>query len=123
MNDYSLRGCRILVAEDEYLLADDLTSALAEVGAVVVGPAPSLAAALRLIATEPPLDGAVLDINLAGEVVYPVADLLIERGVRLVFATGYDASAILTRYAGIPRCEKPVSMRKLAQAIGHAISQ
>lgn len=123
MNEYSLQGCRILVAEDEYLLADDLTSALAEVGAIIIGPAPNLSAALRLIDEEAELNGAVLDINLAGEVVYPVADALIERGVRLVFATGYDASAIPPRYADIARCEKPVSMRKLAQAIGHAISQ
>lgn len=122
MNEFSLRGCRIMIAEDEYMLADDLTAALGEVGAVVIGPAPSLAAAMRLIEDTPDLHGAVLDINLAGEVVYPAADALIERGVRMVFATGYDASAIPSRYAEVPRCEKPVSMRKLAQAIGEAIS-
>ncbi len=86
----ALRGRRILVVEDEYMMADDLQYDLEEVGAQVIGPVPSVADALALLAAEEAIDGAILDVNLRGEKAYPVADVLRERGVLFVLATGYE---------------------------------
>lgn len=103
---------RVLLVEDEYIIAADLAIALADQAIDVVGPVGNAAQALALIAAEP-LDGAVLDINLNGEEAYAVADALIARRTPLVFATGYDRSAIRTPYENIPRCEKPVDARRV----------
>lgn len=122
MADRSLRGCRILVAEDEYMLADDLCAELANAGAIVVGPAGTVEDVLELARSEPDLDGAILDINMRGEMVFPVAETLMERGVPFVFTTGYDASAIPPRFDRVVRCEKPIDLGKVAQALGRAIA-
>ena len=103
----AVTGKRVLVVEDDYFIAKGLARSLKTSGADVVGPAPTVADALSLIRAEP-LDGAVLDINLRGDLVYPVADALTERGVPFIFATGYGSDAIPERYAAIARCEKPV---------------
>src|SRR3954467_14286390 len=88
----SLRGRCLLVVEDEYLIAADLTASLESLGVEVIGPAASVEEALALVHNSSDrIDGAVLDINLRNERVYPVADVLIERGVPFVFTTGYDA--------------------------------
>lgn len=121
MPERTLRGCRILVVEDEYLLADELRTELDEAGAIVLGPAGALDDALALIRSEQEIDGAVLDVNLAGEPVYPAADLLMERQVPLVFTTGYDASALPSRFGQVVRCEKPINMKLIARAIGRVI--
>jgi DNA-binding response OmpR family regulator len=111
------RGRRILVVEDDYMLAEDLRRDLEKQGAEVVGPVPTVADALKLLTGEDVLDGAILDVNLRGERVYPVVDVLRERGVPLVFTTGYEQWALPEAYADVPRCEKPVDMRQLAGAL------
>jgi DNA-binding LytR/AlgR family response regulator len=121
MIERTLRGCRVLVVEDEYMLADELRTELQEAGAVVVGPAGQLEAAIDLIQADADIGGAVLDVNLGGVSVFPVVDLLAARGVPMVLTTGYDAAAIPPRYAHIPRCEKPVTISKVAKAIGGVI--
>jgi hypothetical protein len=83
----------------------------------VVGPVASVNGALDLIAETERLDGAVLDVNLQGEMAYPIADALVARGVPFVFATGYDEASIPPRYAHIRRCEKPVDPAKIAKAL------
>ena len=109
-----LKGFRLLVVEDEYLVAADLTASLESLGAEVIGPAASVEEALSLLDTNGGrLDGAVLDINLQNERVYPVADVLTARGIPFVFTTGYDAAAVPTAYAWAPRCEKPVDKTQL----------
>jgi CheY-like chemotaxis protein len=114
----ALRGRRLLVVEDEYLIAASLARELEGRGAAVVGPAGSVRDALALVEAEGDrLDGAVLDINLRDERVYPVADALAARGVPFVFLTGYDARAIPDAYAGVPRCEKPVSSALLSRML------
>src|SRR3954454_16183654 len=117
----ALRGRRLLVVEDEYLIAVSLARALEGRGAEVVGPAGSVQDALALVeAAGDQLDGAVVDINLRDERVYPVADALAARGLPFVFLTGYDAQLIPDAYAGAPRCEKPVSSALLARKLSKA---
>lgn len=112
---------RILVVEDEYIIAVDLADALAESGIEVVGPVGNVARALAVIEVEP-LDGAILDINLAGDAVYPVADALRARFIPFVFATGYDRSAIASGYETVPRCEKPVDGKRVADLLFRSIA-
>lgn len=109
MSSFSLSGRRILVVEDEYMLACDLQRELEDAGATVLGPVGRVDAAIDIIRLEVDINGAVVDVNLGGEMAYPVADLLIERGVPFVLTTGYDASALPPRFAAIARCEKPVT--------------
>ena len=78
---------RVLIVEDEYFIADDIAQVLEKAGAAVVGPAPTREAALALLTSER-VDIAVLDIELHGELVFPVADYLRARAIPFIFATG-----------------------------------
>ena len=115
-----LHGRRILIVEDEYAVAADLAQSLEDRGVVVAGPVGSVSEALALIAREPVLDFAVLDINLGREKAYPIAKVLRSQGVPLVFATGYDPWIIPPEHADVPRLEKPVDMAALARAISRS---
>jgi CheY-like chemotaxis protein len=98
----------ILVVDDEAMIAMLLRDILEDRGCEVVGPAGAVAPALALIqAGGRALDGAILDINLRGELVYPVADVLIQHGVPFVFVTGYAKHQIDPRYAKIIALPKP----------------
>jgi DNA-binding NtrC family response regulator len=121
MADPTLRNCRVLVVEDEYLLADALAMELEDAGATAVGPVGTLEDALSAIDAGARIDGAVLDVNLRGEMVYPVADSLLERGVPFVFTTGYDSSGLPPRFEQVIRCQKPINMRRVTQAIAQLI--
>src|SRR5947209_3625707 len=81
-----LNRLRILIVEDDYLLAGDMASALRQLGAEVIGPARSAARALELVDSSS-VDLAVLDINLSGELVFSVAERLAEQGTPFVFST------------------------------------
>lgn len=118
----SLAQRRILIAEDEYFIMQDLRSGLETLGAVVLGPVPSVADALALIEAEGGIDAAVLDVNLRGERAYPVADALSDRGIPFVFSTGYSDDMIDPRYKLAPICEKPVNMRRLERALADLIA-
>jgi CheY-like chemotaxis protein len=113
----TLEGRHILLVEDDFFIALDITASLKAAGARVVGPAASLAEALALVARVEQLDGALLDINLRGEVVYPVADALRARSVPFVFVTGYDRTSIPAPYANVPVCEKPFHLDRAVRAI------
>lgn len=117
MTDQSLRNCAILVVEDEYLLADDLCGQLTESDAIVIGPAATVEEGQALLRETAVLNGAVLDVNLRGEPVFPLADELAVRQVPFLFTTGYDAAAIPKRFQDVPRCEKPLNMSQLVAAI------
>ena len=113
----SLEGRRVLIVEDEYFIADDMAQALRDMGAEVLGPAPNRTRAAAIIAADGQIDFAVLDINLAGEPVFPIADLLSDRGVPFVFATGYDESALPADYRDALRWEKPFNPEDLARTL------
>ena len=113
----SLQGRRVLLVEDEFLIASDLVQLLHQHGATVLGPASTVRAALDLLADSPDPDGAVLDVNLRGEMAFPVADALRDRGVPFVFATGYTNDMIPQRYAGVPCCEKPFEGPEIVRAL------
>ena len=103
----TLRGQHILVVEDSYFVAQELTEALEREGADVVGPVSTVDDARRLVLGTAKLDGAVLDVNLGGEMIWPVADILFSRNVRLVFATGFAAGPIKKFYNLCQVAEKP----------------
>lgn len=101
-----LEGARVFVVEDEFLLGMALKEDLQAAGCVVLGPFQSLARA-REAARREQFDFAILDINLAGEPVYPLADELIARGMPLMFLSGYGAADMPERFRGIRRLSKP----------------
>lgn len=111
-----LSGRRVLVLEDEYFLADDVRRGLEAAGAIVLGPAASLAAGQRLIDGTPP-DLAVLDVNLRGRSAYEIADLLIAEGVPFIFATGYDGARMPPRFGAVPVLLKPYEVNALLAAL------
>jgi CheY-like chemotaxis protein len=116
-----LQGRRILVVEDEYLVAEVLTQMLEDAGATVLGPIGWRDEALTFIRSDgPAFDVAVLDINLHGQPSYPIADALIERGIDFVFTTGYGGDALNEAYRGYPRCMKPFDQQALFAALTSA---
>jgi CheY-like chemotaxis protein len=106
----SLRGGRVLVVEDDYLLAEDLCEQLLCWGAEVMGPVATVADALALLEAGPAPLMAILDIGLGSEMVYPVADALRTRGIPFIFATGYDSGDLPEAYASVPVAEKPMAV-------------
>lgn len=121
MADLRLDGRKVLVVEDEFLLADDLARSLEEIGAVVVGPVRTVSAALALIESEPALDAALLDVNLGREKVFAVADALEALRVPFCFTTGYETSLIPERFAGVTRFEKPLNPEIVTRAISESL--
>lgn len=111
------QGRRILVAEDEYFLADELRRELQDAGAEMLGPVASVRSGLQILEAPTKPDAASLDVNLGGECVYPLADVLIARSVPFVFTTGYDQGVIPDAYAHVLRLEKPVEPETVLAAI------
>ena len=112
-----LSGRRILVVEDEYLIADDLAALLRQAGAEVIGPAASLPKAMRLVSDTQQFDAAVLDINLSGVNVFPLADELRARGIPMLFMTGYGEDNVPADYCSIARCEKPTGAARVVEEL------
>ena len=102
-----LAGRWVLVAEDQYFVADAIGETIASLGGRVLGPVGNVAAALRRIAEQPP-DLAVLDVDLDGEKVYPVAEKLLAAGVPFAFTTGFDQAGVSQRFKDAPHLTKPI---------------
>jgi CheY-like chemotaxis protein len=117
----ALAGRRILVVEDEMMIAMLVEDMLAELGCAVVGPAHALDVALDLALTELGLDAALLDVNLGGEPVFAVADALRKRGVPAIFSTGYGDAALREVDRGAPVLQKPFRAHDLAKALSEAL--
>ena len=114
----SLDGLRILIVEDESLVAHFLAELLAVFGCQVAGIAETVAASLALIdAPGADFDGVLLDINLNGETVYPVADRLVALQLPFAFVTGYEESAIDPRFSTVPILRKPFRPPELAALV------
>ena len=112
-----LAGRRMLVVEDEPLIAMLLEDMLGDLDMPVLGTADSVPAALELIETLDGLDGAILDMNLRGRSVEPVATALAARGVPFVFASGYGVDALTQRHAQAPVLPKPFRREALESAL------
>jgi CheY-like chemotaxis protein len=117
MNDGKLEGLRVLVVEDEMMVSMLIEDMLQELGCEVVGPASRLDEALAL-AKEVELDCAVLDVNLGGQPIFPLADLLRERGRPFAFATGYGDAGLRDVDKGSPVLQKPFREGDLARVLG-----
>ncbi|MBT2338428.1 MULTISPECIES: response regulator [Pseudomonas] len=110
-------GTRVLVVEDEGAIAMLIEEMLEDLECTVVASVARLAAALEH-ARSVEVDLAILDVNLAGERVFPVAEILRERNIPFLFSTGYGASGIPDEFAGIPVLHKPFSEGELQQKVG-----
>jgi DNA-binding LytR/AlgR family response regulator len=108
-----LQGLRILIVEDNFLIAEELRELLSQRGCEVVGPASRVVQGLDLV-NHHDLSGAVLDINLGDEDCFPIAAALLEREVPFVFLTGYgDRGSMPASYAEVPMLPKPVDALRL----------
>jgi two-component SAPR family response regulator len=117
-----MRDARVLVVEDEFLVAADLEDTLTALGYQVLGPFPTLAEALSWLDSDKP-DAAVLDVNIRGELIFPVAERLTELGVPFVFCTGYaDIGVIPDTLEPVATLSKPCTPATLARALGEKLS-
>ncbi len=107
---------RILVVEDEFLIALDITGVLEQAGLAVVGPAGTVGDALNAIAQEE-VHGALLDAHLAGEPVGRVADALKAHGIPFAFVSGYGREHLPPAHQGAPLVRKPFTGQDLLAAI------
>jgi CheY-like chemotaxis protein len=118
-----LNGLRVLVVEDEAMVSMLLEDILGEFGCEVVGPAFSLQQATSLASSEPALGAAILDVNLRGAPIYPVAAILAQRSVPFVFATGYGPEGLDESWRGRPKLQKPFSAEQVETALLTAIAE
>ena len=112
---------RVLVVEDEALVAMLIEDMLIELGFEIIGPAMRLESALRM-AMDESFDLAVLDVNLANEQSFPVANVLQDRGIPFLFATGYGLRGLDERYKQIVTLQKPFESQQLADAINYVLA-
>lgn len=116
-----LNGRRVLVVEDESLVAMLLETILEDMGCTPVGPASNVddGAAMARDTTE--LDAALLDVNVAGRQVFPVAEALRARGVPFVFSTGYGEGGLPDEWRGNPTIQKPFTEAAVRDALMKAM--
>ena len=118
----NLAGRRVLVIEDESLVMMLLEDSLGEVGCEIVGKASRSGEALEK-ASSLSFDVAILDVNLNGNQTLDVADCLSQRGIPFVFATGYGAAGLLSRFEGVPILQKPFQQHDLEAALRAALDR
>ncbi len=112
-----LKGLRVLVVEDEMMVSMLIEDMLSDMGCTVMGPASRLDEAIEL-ANASDIDCAVLDVNLGGQPIFPLADLLRERGCPFAFATGYGDAGLRDVDRGTPVLQKPFREGDLARVLG-----
>jgi CheY-like chemotaxis protein len=115
------KKCRVLFVEDEAAISMLIEDMLLDLGVEIVGPASKLSRALEL-ARSAEIEAAVLDINIGGMVSYPVADLLLERRIPVIFATGYDSSVLPERFKDCWTIHKPFDQPTFASVLQSALS-
>jgi CheY-like chemotaxis protein len=119
--DALLAGRRILVVEDEYFLADDIGQAFRSLGAEVAGPVGHIDEALNVLKDGRVLDGAVLDVNIRSEMIFPIARELKARHVPILFTTGYDKATVGSEFQDVPLWEKPIDIPAMARGLAKLI--
>jgi CheY-like chemotaxis protein len=112
---------RVLLVEDEMLVAWLIEDMLADLGCAVIGPASSVNQALAMIDAEA-IDAAVLDLNLNGQMGYPVADALAAHGVPFVISTGYDKDTLPDDYRACPVLQKPIHRSELSDTLAKLLT-
>ncbi|MBL0407392.1 response regulator [Microvirga aerilata] len=117
-----VQRCRVLIVEDEAAISMLIEDMLLDLGVEIVGPASRLEAALML-ACDADIEAAILDINVAGVHSYPVADVLRDRGVPVIFATGYGSSVLPKRFKHTQTLHKPFDQHQFAQALQTALAE
>jgi CheY-like chemotaxis protein len=120
-NATTAAGRRVLIVEDELMIRMLLEGMLTDLGHTVAAEAGTIEEALKL-ARETDFDVAVLDVNLNNRPITPVAELLVERGVPFVFASGYGQRGVPEAYRNSPTLQKPFQVEALAQAIDAALA-
>ncbi|MNE31516.1 two-component response regulator [compost metagenome] len=118
----ALQGRRVLVIEDESLVAMLLETILEDMGCAVVGPESNIDDGLRAATNEASLDAALLDVNVAGREVFPVAEALRARGVPFVFSTGYGEAGLPEHWRGNPTIQKPFTEGAIHDALMKAMN-
>jgi two-component SAPR family response regulator len=113
---HNLAGKRILIVEDEIIVALDLANKITADGAKAVGPVSTVNAALDVIANTE-LDGVILDVKLREEMAFLVADVLADRHIPFIFMTALDAGDIPSRHANVRCVQKPVSTEVICRAL------
>ena len=116
-----LSGRRVLLVEDEALVAMLLETILEDMGCVPVGPAGTVEDGLAIAADPAPLDAALLDVNVAGQLVFPIAEALKARGVPFVFSTGYGEGGLPDEWRGHPTIQKPFTEAAIRNALMKAM--
>ncbi|WP_339932173.1 response regulator [uncultured Brevundimonas sp.] len=116
-----LNGRRVLIVEDESLVAMLLETILEDMGCVPVGPASTIEEGLAMAGDESTLDAALLDVNVAGQQVFPVADLLKARGVPFIFSTGYGEGGLPDEWRGQSTIQKPFTEAAIRDALMKAM--
>lgn len=117
----SLSGRNILIVEDESLVAMLLETILEDMGCTPVGPASSVEEGLALIESGMTLDGALLDVNVAGVKIFPIAEALAARDIPFVFSTGYGEGGLPDEWKGRPTLQKPFSEAAVQEALMTAL--
>jgi CheY-like chemotaxis protein len=112
---------RVLVVEDEMMIAMLIEDMLEEFGCTLVGPATTVPRALDLIAKEN-VEIAVLDLNLDGQNTYAIADALRQKNVPFIFATGYGSTGLRQEYGNRPVLQKPFQAQALESALARALT-
>ena len=125
---HNLHGLRVLVIEDEPIIALMLEDVLSELGCGVVGPASSLQQAFDIVHSQKDIDVAILDVRLGEQSAFPIANELAKRGTPLVFSSGMGAEGLPHEWRGHPAILKPATLADVAAGLqqafeGHAATQ
>ena len=115
--DGRLKGRRILLVEDSPVVGPFTAELLEDLGCIVVGPAPNMAAARELVEGDAPIDAAMMDVHIRGERVFPLCDALAARGVPFVLTSGYADWQMPDKWEGRPRLMKPYTIDQVEDAL------
>jgi DNA-binding response OmpR family regulator len=116
-NASDIRGLRVLLVEDEPLIAELVNEMLVDLGCQVIGPAYSLTRAQALASDTEQIDAALLDVNIGGHKVYPCAQTLTGRNVAIAFLTGSGSDALPVEWCAYPALQKPMNFDQLAAVL------